>query len=57
MGFKTNDIIKTMPAMLDLAAAGQLDLASAADIASENVARVARKCNVESGEFKGRLTR
>ncbi|GKV67298.1 MULTISPECIES: phage tail tape measure protein [unclassified Sporosarcina] len=33
-GFKTNDILKAMPGMLDLAAAGALELGSAADIAS-----------------------
>lgn len=33
-GFKTNDILKAMPGMLDLAAAGALDLGRAADISS-----------------------
>lgn len=33
-GFKTNDILKATPALLDLAAASSIDLASAADIAS-----------------------
>jgi TP901 family phage tail tape measure protein len=33
-GFKTNDIIASMPGLLDLAAAGQLDLAEASDIAT-----------------------
>lgn len=33
-GFKTNDIVKTMPGMLNLASAGAIDLASASDIAS-----------------------
>lgn len=33
-GFKTSDIIKSIPATLDLAAAGGLELARAADIAS-----------------------
>lgn len=33
-GFKTNDIIGAMPATLDLAAAGQMDLAASADIVS-----------------------
>lgn len=33
-GFKTNDILAAMPGMLDLAAAGALDLGSAADITS-----------------------
>ena len=33
-GFKTNEIIKTMPGMLNLASAGAIDLASASDIAS-----------------------
>lgn len=33
-GFKTSDIMKAMPGMLDLAAAGALDLGTAADIAS-----------------------
>lgn len=33
-GFKTNDIIETMPGMLNLASAGAIDLASASDIAS-----------------------
>lgn len=33
-GFKTNDILTAMPGMLDLAAAGALDLGTAADIAS-----------------------
>lgn len=33
-GFQTNDIISAMPGMLDLAAAGAIDLGSAADIAS-----------------------
>lgn len=33
-GFKTNDILNAMPGMLDLAAAGALDLGRAADISS-----------------------
>ena len=33
-GFKTNDIMGAMPGVLDLAAASQIDLADAADIAS-----------------------
>ncbi len=33
-GFETNEIISAMPGLLDLAAAGQLELAAAADIAS-----------------------
>lgn len=33
-GFKTGDIMKAMPGMLDLAAAGALDLGQAADISS-----------------------
>jgi len=33
-GFKTNDITKAMPGLLDLAAAGQTDLATTADITS-----------------------
>lgn len=33
-GFKANDIISAMPGLLDLAAAGNLELGSAADIAS-----------------------
>lgn len=33
-GFETNEILDAMPGMLDLATAGQLDLARAADIAS-----------------------
>ena len=33
-GFKTNEIIQTMPGMLNLASAGAIDLASASDIAS-----------------------
>ncbi|GAB7081576.1 phage tail tape measure protein [Megalodesulfovibrio paquesii] len=33
-GFKANDIIAAMPGMLDLATAGNIDLAQAADIAS-----------------------
>lgn len=33
-GFKTNDIIAAMPGLLDLAAAGQTDLATTADIAA-----------------------
>ncbi len=33
-GFKTNDIVETMPGMLNLASAGAIDLASASDIAS-----------------------
>ncbi|WP_406589991.1 phage tail tape measure protein [Bacillus atrophaeus] len=33
-GFKTNQILDAMPGMLDLAAAGQLELANAADITS-----------------------
>lgn len=33
-GFKTNDIIKSMPGLLNLATAGGLDLAKASDIAS-----------------------
>lgn len=37
-GFKTNDIMKAMPGMLNLAAAGSLDLGRAADIASNIMA-------------------
>ncbi|AZV46841.1 phage tail tape measure protein [Nautilia sp. PV-1] len=33
-GYKTNDIVKAMPGILNLASAGQLDLAQTADIAS-----------------------
>ena len=33
-GFKTNDILATMPGMLSLASAGQVELADAADISS-----------------------
>lgn len=33
-GFKTNEILQTMPGVLNLATAGQLDLATAADISS-----------------------
>lgn len=33
-GFKTTDILEAMPGVLDLAAAGQMDLATAADISS-----------------------
>ncbi|MBO4317346.1 MAG: phage tail tape measure protein [Mailhella sp.] len=33
-GFKTEEILKTMPGMLDLASAGAIDLGRAADIAS-----------------------
>jgi TP901 family phage tail tape measure protein len=33
-GFKTNEIVAAMPGLLDLAAAGQLELGQAADIAS-----------------------
>lgn len=33
-GFKTNEIVETMPGMLNLASAGAIDLASASDIAS-----------------------
>ncbi len=33
-GFKTNDILNAMPGMLDLAAAGAMDLGAAADITS-----------------------
>lgn len=33
-GFKTNDILATMPGMLNLASAGQVELAEAADISS-----------------------
>jgi len=33
-GFKTNDILATMPGMLSLASAGQVELAEAADISS-----------------------
>ena len=33
-GFKTNDILESMPGVLSLAAAGQMDLATAADISS-----------------------
>jgi TP901 family phage tail tape measure protein len=33
-GFKVNDVLTAMPGLLDLAAAGNLDLASAADIVS-----------------------
>ncbi|WP_261945311.1 hypothetical protein [Paenibacillus melissococcoides] len=32
--FKTNDMIAAMPGLLDTAAAGQIDLARAADITS-----------------------
>lgn len=33
-GYKSNEIIKAMPGLLDMAAAGQLDLGTTADIAS-----------------------
>ena len=33
-GYETNDIVSAMPGLLDMAAAGQIDLASAADITS-----------------------
>ncbi|MEK5173238.1 phage tail tape measure protein [Heyndrickxia sp. FSL W8-0496] len=36
-GWKTNDIISAMPGMLDLAAAGSLDLGRAADITSDTM--------------------
>lgn len=36
-GWKTNDIISAMPGMLDLAAAGALDLGRAADIVSDTM--------------------
>lgn len=36
-GFKTTDIISAMPGMLDLAAAGSLDLGRAADITSDTM--------------------
>ncbi|AQT85697.1 putative phage tail tape measure protein [Paenibacillus larvae subsp. larvae] len=36
-GWKTQDIIKAMPGMLDLAAAGALDLGTAADITSDTM--------------------
>lgn len=36
-GWKTNDILKGMPGMLDLAAAGNLDLGRAADITSDTM--------------------
>lgn len=36
-GFKTNEILSTMPAMLDLASAGNMDLARTADIVSDTL--------------------
>ena len=36
-GWKTNDIIKAMPGLLDLAAAGALDLGTASDIVSDTM--------------------
>lgn len=50
-GFETNEIIQTMPGLLDLAAAGQLDLASAADITSN----ILRGYNMHASEA-GRLS-
>ncbi|WP_260851761.1 phage tail tape measure protein, partial [Bacillus pumilus] len=42
-GFKANDIYAAMPGMLNLAAAGQLDLAAAADISSNMMQAFALK--------------
>ncbi|WP_239646713.1 phage tail tape measure protein, partial [Bacillus zhangzhouensis] len=42
-GFKANDIYAAMPGMLSLAAAGQLDLAAAADISSNMMQAFAMK--------------
>ncbi|WP_345807587.1 phage tail tape measure protein [Bacillus pumilus] len=42
-GFKANDIYAAMPGMLNLAAAGQLDLAAAADISSNMMQAFAMK--------------
>lgn len=53
-GFKTSDIIGSMPALLDLAAAGALDLGEAADITSN----IMSAFNVEaerSGEVADKL--
>jgi len=46
-GFKTNEIISAMPGMLDLAAAGSLDLAQTADISSN----ILQGFNLEAGEM------
>ncbi|GIN59246.1 hypothetical protein J8TS2_35650 [Lederbergia ruris] len=44
-GWKTNDILAGMPGMLDLAAAGNLDLARAADITSDTMQAFGLKAN------------
>lgn len=44
-GFKANDIYAAMPGMLNLAAAGQLDLAAAADISSNMMQAFAMKAS------------
>ncbi|MCY8123242.1 phage tail tape measure protein [Bacillus spizizenii] len=44
-GFKTNQILEAMPGMLDLAAAGQLELANAADITSNIMSAFALKAS------------
>lgn len=47
-GFTTNEILKAMPSTLDLAAAGQLDLAAAADI----VAKIMRGMGHDADELQ-----
>lgn len=49
-GFKTNEIVSAMPAVLDLAGAGQLDLADAADIASNVLSGFGMEAN-EAGHM------
>jgi TP901 family phage tail tape measure protein len=48
-GFNTNEILSAMPATLNLAAAGQLDMATSADIA----AKVMRGYGMEAEELEG----
>ncbi|WP_110928417.1 phage tail tape measure protein [Bacillus massiliglaciei] len=55
-GFKTNDILSAMPGMLDLAAAGALDLGRAADITSNIMSGFGIAAN-ESGHVSDVLAR
>ncbi|TKI50748.1 phage tail tape measure protein [Lysinibacillus tabacifolii] len=56
-GWKTDEIISAMLGMLNLAAAGALDLGRAADITSEKIARLRRNPQHKTvGEFRGNLS-
>lgn len=62
-GFKTNDILATMPGMLNLASAGQVELADAADISSNilsgfglEASDIARVGDVLTSTFTGSNT-